>query len=217
MTILSKMKTLIEYAKFGMALCKYHNNELHKKTDTYEFIIPRSIQEFRAVAYIPWATYATSITGKPTVFGTNGALKNFGYLEYIELPKVTSILGTRSFSNPTLKICKLPALCKINVGYTWENSTALEYLELGKVTDFHTRSVQGCTALKEFYVKEGTTGSLFLHFCPNLTQECLHKIIENYADMTGLTAPTFHIGEENLAKIDEEHIAMLENKNIFYQ
>jgi hypothetical protein len=41
-------------------------------------------------------------------------------------------------------------------------------------------------------------------------------MIENLADLTGQTAKTFQIGATNLAKIDEEHMAMLNNKNWNY-
>jgi hypothetical protein len=41
-------------------------------------------------------------------------------------------------------------------------------------------------------------------------------MIENLADLTGQTAKTFQVGETNLAKIDEEHLAMLTAKNWSY-
>lgn len=50
-----------------------------------------------------------------------------------------------------------------------------------------------------------------------LTQESLHDIAEKYADMTGAEiAPVLRLGTANINKMDEEHIAMLENKNINY-
>ena len=78
-------------------------------------------------------------------------------------------------------------------------------------------ALENCFTLTEFYTDKETTSSLYLYCSEGLTQECLHKIIENYADMTGETSPTLFVGEGNIIKIDEEHKAMLENKNISYQ
>ena len=42
-------------------------------------------------------------------------------------------------------------------------------------------------------------------------------MIENLADLTGKTAKMFQIGTTNIAKIDEAHLQMLEDKNWNYQ
>ena len=66
-------------------------------------------------------------------------------------------------------------------------------------------------------VGNGTSADLYLQYSTNYTQATLHAIIENLADLTGKTAKTFVVGETNLAKIDDEHIAMLNQKNWNYQ
>ena len=66
-------------------------------------------------------------------------------------------------------------------------------------------------------VGNGTSADLYLQYSTNYTQATLHAIIENLADLTGKTAKTFFVGDTNLAKIDDEHIAMLNQKNWSYQ
>ena len=74
-----------------------------------------------------------------------------------------------------------------------------------------------CARLKYVTVEKGFSGSLYLNYSTQYTSEILHKIIENYADCTGMeTAPTFQVGTTNLAKIDDEHKEMLSAKGIEY-
>ena len=83
-------------------------------------------------------------------------------------------------------------------------------------TDFKANTFSGCTALTDLTIGEGWAVSIYLTYSPNLTVESLHGMIENLADLTGSTAKTFSVGATNLAKIDEEHIAMLQAKNWNY-
>ena len=66
-------------------------------------------------------------------------------------------------------------------------------------------------------VGNGTSADLYLQYSTNYTQSTLHAIIENLADLTGKTAKTFFVGDTNLAKIDDEHKTILNNKNWIYQ
>ena len=66
-------------------------------------------------------------------------------------------------------------------------------------------------------VGNGTSADLYLQYSTNYTQATLHAIIENLADLTGKTAKTFFVGDTNLAKIDDEHKTILNNKNWIYQ
>jgi hypothetical protein len=216
MTILSKIKTLIDYAKFGKFQCQMFN----KKQD--ELFFPRSIETYERSYNSGWNMYATKLTGYLKSFGGINFLGADKPIIEIDLPECTSVLANPNTglvdgtANTVLKVIKLPKLRNIP-SKAFQKLEGLEYLELGVVTSFHTYALYGSVNVKEIYVKEGTTSSLYLYHCPNLTQECLHKIIENYADMNGATAPTFHIGGANLLKVDTEHIIMLEEKNIFYQ
>ncbi len=73
-----------------------------------------------------------------------------------------------------------------------------------------------CFLLTEVSVYEGWNITINLSGLNKLTQESLHKMIENLADLTGQTYQTFQVGSTNIAKIDEEHIAMLNTKNWNY-
>lgn len=79
-----------------------------------------------------------------------------------------------------------------------------------------TSTFYKCTALENITIGEGWSVNIYLHYSNNLTVESLHGMIENLADLTGQTAKTFQIGATNLAKIDAEHLAMLQNKNWNY-
>jgi hypothetical protein len=70
--------------------------------------------------------------------------------------------------------------------------------------------------LTNLTIGEGWAYSIYLYNSNNLSVESLHGMIENLADLTGKTAKKFQVGETNLAKIDEEHIAMLQAKNWTY-
>lgn len=72
-------------------------------------------------------------------------------------------------------------------------------------------------ALTELYVGQGTSADLYLQYSEKYPQSILHGIIENLADLTGKTKGIFNVGDNNLAKIDDEHKAILESKNWNYK
>ena len=99
----------------------------------------------------------------------------------------------------------------------FSNCSKLENLSLGTPKgNFETYTFQGCTALTNLTIGEGWAVNIYLTYSNNLSVESLHGMIENLADLTGTTAKTFSVGATNLAKIDEEHIAMLQAKNWTY-
>lgn len=209
---LDKIKTLIEYAKLGVFFCAYSRGK------TAEFYFPRGYKET-----VEWQwnggynMYATKLSGHVKSLGGNYLFSANKPIVEVDLPECVKLWHEAdSTPNTTLKIIKLPSLRSVG-NECFMSLAALEYLELGAVTSFGTNALQGSINVKEIYVKDGTTATLYLQYCPLITKECLHKIIENYADMYGTTAPTFWVGEENLAKIDDEHIAMLNAKNINYK
>lgn len=73
-----------------------------------------------------------------------------------------------------------------------------------------------CKALKNITIPKNFKSSIYVQYSSVITTESLHGMIENLADLTGQTAKTFQVGATNLAKIDEEHIAMLQAKNWNY-
>ena len=104
-----------------------------------------------------------------------------------------------------------------NLSNTFNGCVNLEDVSFSAdCTGFSTNTFSGCSLLKKVSVDEGFSSSLYIHHSTQFTAEVLHAIIENYADMTGQTAPTFQVGTTNLAKIGDEHKAMLEAKNINY-
>ena len=84
------------------------------------------------------------------------------------------------------------------------------------LTSWHTGALSGCTNITTINIVDGWNTAIYAQHCTNLSQECLHDMVEKLADMTGKTPLTFYIGASNIEKIDEEHITMLDNKNINY-
>ena len=93
--------------------------------------------------------------------------------------------------------------------------TSLTSITFYKVlTLWHTGALSGCTNITEINLADGWNISVYAQHCPNLTQECLHDMIEKYADMTGQISPVMNVASENIDKIDEEHKAMATAKNV---
>lgn len=106
-------------------------------------------------------------------------------------------------------------------GTTFSNMFAyckkLKSVSLSKTSyNFSTSSFSNCLELTNVTIWQGWAASIYLNYSEKLTVESLHGMIENLADLTGLLAKTFQVGSTNLAKIDEEHITMLQNKNWNY-
>ena len=150
------------------------------------------------------------------IIGEN-CLRENNNVEIIDLPELTRANSHAAFNRASeLRICKIPKIRSMTQ-YFLSYCPKLEYLEIGSLSNMYSNSLQNATSLTTLIVGKGTTASLYLYQCPNLTQESLHNIIDNYADMTGLAAPTFYVGEENLAKISPEYLKKLRDKNINYQ
>lgn len=104
-----------------------------------------------------------------------------------------------------------------SLNYMFEYCAKLETIELTiPKSDLGTRTFYSTSTLKHVIIPNGWNVSIYLNYSYALTSESLHGIIENLADLTGKTAKTFQVGATNLAKIDEAHIAMLQNKNWNY-
>ena len=158
--------------------------------DTYDFVNVFGVDLYNTM--FVFTLYEKTITDEYTTNVNNSlnASQNVS-LERVTMPNV-SIVQVRSFYyNPVMTYC-----------------------ELGQITDTRLNSFQGCTALETFKCKAGTTGNIYLQDSPNLTVESLQGIIDNYADMTGQTAPILSIGETNIAKLSEEYIEKAKQKNI---
>jgi hypothetical protein len=93
---------------------------------------------------------------------------------------------------------------------------SIEKIVFNGITVCNANTFTYCYGIKEVEIPKGWNVSIYFNSTNILTQECLHKMIENLADMTGQTAPDFKVGPNNIKKIDDEHIAMLESKNYNY-
>lgn len=212
MTLISKVKTLIDYARFGMAQCILYNG-----SESYDLHFPRAITTYEAPNNGGWQCNARSITGYVKMLKGNYFGKGNATTEIIDLPELVSCSDYAALSlMSALRICKLPKIIIMGQEFI-SDCPRLEYLEMGALESMQTTSVKGDEALKEFVVGKGTRANLYLYHCPNLTQECLHNIVDNLADRTGLTSLTFYVGEENLAKIESEYLTKLTQKNWVYQ
>ena len=186
MNPLDKIKTLIDYAKFGMFFCEYEkgrNAPLH---------FPRAITTYKKDWNSGWNARATKITGYLKTFGGTNCVGGEKPIVEIDLPELTNASGpwaATNYDNYTLKICKLPSL-RVVPNYHLRNFYALEYLEYGALDEFWNESLKNCTSLHTLIVGKGTAASLYLQNCPLLTQESLHGIIDNFADRTDTSALT---------------------------
>lgn len=107
-----------------------------------------------------------------------------------------------------------PNLNEIQNG-AFRNCTGLTSITFYKVLKtWHTGALTGCTNIETINLVDGWNTAVYVQHCENLTQACLHDMCEKFADMTGKNPLKVYFGETNIEKIDDEHIAMLENKNI---
>lgn len=144
-----------------------------------------------------------SITTIPPLDTKNGT--GFGYMFYGCKVKEIQSINLSSAQTASSVFTNCPNLETINIVGTTANiksSIALEFPQ--------------STKLKNITIPQGWKNSLYLHYSSVITVESLHGMIENLADLTGQTAKTFSIGATNLAKIDTEHLTMLQNKNWNY-
>lgn len=196
-----------------MAQSIIHNSE----PTLYELYFPKSITSYVNNNNTGWQIQAKAITGYlQTITGENCLMEN-NNVEIIDLPELTRANSYAMFNRAYgLRICKIPKIKSMG-HYFLSNCTKLEYLEIGSLSNMYSNSLQNATSLTNLIVGKGTSSNLYLYQSPNLTQECLYNIIDNLADMVGLTSPTFYVGEENLAKISEDYKAKLTQKNWVYQ
>lgn len=106
------------------------------------------------------------------------------------------------------------------VSNVFANNSALKTITLKNIKQTRTATTlfAECINLESLTILDDVLEvTLYLYWSNKLTQECLHHLIEKYAGYTGSTQLTFWIGEENIAKIDEAHIKMLNEKNINYK
>lgn len=167
---------------------------------SYLQTIPK-IDTSRSTNFNSFVKYCKELTTMPSLNTSNGV--NFSHM-FESCAKLTSI--------PLLDISNGSSFYGM-----FNGCIALETVSLTTAkSNLQTSTFQNCTALKNLTIGEGWAVNIYLHYSNNLTVESLHGMIENLADLTGQTAKTFQIGATNLAKLDDEHRAMLAAKNWAY-
>lgn len=130
-----------------------------------------------------------------------------------EAPKVEN-LGSNALKSLLVSVIKLPNCHTLNGG-SLSDCIGTRRVEVGTLKSMSTTTFNdGMAAMEEFIVGEGTTSSIYVQSLEWLTQECLHNIIDNYANMNGATSPTFNMGIANLEKVSDEYKAKAVSKNI---
>lgn len=142
------------------------------------------------------------------VFLPNGNEKTFKCNTLTEISVANMFVGC-----VTLETVYIPA-CTALTRWTFKDCSNLKSITLGTLTSIVVPFVN-CTSLKDLIIGEGTTASAFsLSTCDSLTQESLHGLIDNYADMTDLGGATITVGAINLAKITDEYKEKAVNKGL---
>lgn len=142
------------------------------------------------------------------VFLPNGNEKTFKCNTLTEISIANMFVGC-----VTLETVYIPA-CTALTRWTFKDCSNLKSITLGTLTSIVVPFVN-CTSLKDLIIGEGTTASAFsLSTCDSLTQESLHGLIDNYADMTDLGGATITVGAINLAKITDEYKEKAVNKGL---
>ena len=112
--------------------------------------------------------------------------------------------GVKKFNLPSVSIVGSDA---------FNGCSNCTYLALGKLTSVSSTAFKSMFNLEQFYIQGDSSSSLYLQYSTKYSANVLEELIRNLADLTGKTAKTLSIGETNIAKLSDEYIAMLENKN----
>lgn len=139
----------------------------------------------------------------------------YSFVQSIEAPETEIVYPYAFMEAYNLMTAYFPSAKDLRIG-AFSGCYSLMSVTLGAVENTAMDNFEYCFMLTDLTVGEGTTASLYL-VDTDLTQESLHSIIDNYADMNGKESPTFNVGEYNLSKIDPTYLEKLERKNINYQ
>lgn len=128
MMILSKVKTLIEYAKFGVMQSIIYN----KEPTLYELCFPKSITSYNNNNNNSgWQIQAKAITGHLQTISAQNFLSGNNNVEVIDLPELVNVSGSYALFNRAygLRICKIPKV-KILGRYFFQIVQNLNILKL---------------------------------------------------------------------------------------
>lgn len=216
-TLKVKVQKLIEQAMYKKYWQKLWNYE------PIDFTIPDSITVPNEAWYFGVLPFMSKLSGKNVTDLVASDLSDYATEElmYVDLPKL-SALGDKLFSNASkLEEVNTPSATTMGV-YVFQNCRKLSKLKVGKLTSTESTSflitAKGTNSSIEFLeIGKGTSASLYLQDSLKYSQETLHNLIDNLADMTGQEAPVFSVGTTNLAKISDEYLQKLKDKNWNYQ
>lgn len=216
-TLKVKVQKLIEQAMYKKYWQKLWNCE------PIDFTIPDSITEPNEAWYFGVFPLMSKLSGKNVTQLIESDLFDYATYElmYVDLPKI-SALGDRLFHDShKLEEVNTPSATTMGV-YVFQNCRQLSKLKVGKLTSTESTSfritAKGTKSSIEFLeIGKGTSASLYLQDSLKYSQETLHNLIDNLADMTGQEAPVFSVGPTNLAKISDEYLQKLKDKNWHYQ
>lgn len=211
--VLSEVKTLIEYAKCSIYFIEQYYGR------NAEMYLPKSLDPFNPIT-APFAIKGnnkiTALRGSITSLGTGSyGCQSAKNLIEVDLPRVTTITGNYMWQScDNLKTVKLKALTNATNNCLFDKCNNLEYIEFGTLETMSNTVLQGCTSYKMVAVGKGTRCNLFLYHSKELTQECLHGIIDAFEDRSKTTALTLHIYDVCAQRISDEYKQKAADKNI---
>lgn len=215
-TLKVKVQKLIEQAMYKKNWQKLWNFE------PIDFTIPDSITVPAEAWYFGALPFMSKLSGKNVTNLIARDLSDYAIdeLMYVDLPKLPALGNKLFFKASKLKEVNTPSATTMGA-YVFENCRRLSKLKVGKLTSTKSTSFlitsKGTNSHIEFLeIGKGTSASLYLQDSLKYSQETLHNLIDNLADMTGQEAPVFSVGPTNLAKISDEYLQKLTDKNWTY-
>lgn len=215
-TLKVKVQKLIEQAMYKKYWQKLWNNE------PIDFTIPDSITIPYEAWYFGVLPLMSKLSGKNVTNLTASDLSDYATEElmYVDLPKLSALGDELFYSASKLEEVNTPSATTMGV-YVFRNCRKLSKLKVGKLTSTERTSFRITPKSTQSHIEfleigKGTSASLYLQDSLKYSQETLHNLIDNLADMTGQEAPVFSVGPTNLAKISDEYLQKLTDKNWTY-
>lgn len=216
-TLKVKVQKLIEQAMYKKYWQKLWNFE------PIDFTIPDSITVPNEAWYFGVLPLMSKLSGKNVTNLIASDLSDYATNElmYVDLPKLSAFGDKLFFNASKLEEVNTPSATTMGA-YVFQSCRQLSKLKVGKLTSTERTSFRitpkGTNSSIEFLeIGKGTSASLYLQDSLKYSQETLHNLIDNLADMTGQEAPVFSVGPTNLAKISDEYLQKLKDKNWNYQ
>lgn len=216
-TLKVKVQKLIEQAVYKKYWQKIWNME------PIDCIVPDNITDVSEEWYLTDLPLMDKLIGKNVEVITTDMLSTYAKdeLTYVDLPQL--IVMDDSLLKDAKKLVEVntPSVTIMNERVLF-GCSSLTTLKVGTLTSTTLSSfymaVKGTASKLEFIeIGKGTSASLYLQNSIKYSQETLHNLIDNLADMTGKEAPVFSVGTTNIAKISDEYLQKLKNKNWNYQ